>query len=314
MKSKSRESSTKDSSPRSKRVRIAGPNVSDAALELLRRGNRRARDRQTTIRHGFIALDPQVAEASAEPPPLALLLRATKGGAVRLRFYLAVLWQAGGGDERHSVRWPARAWAELLDLPDPEGRGDRRIRDAIRVLEKAGLLTANRRPGEPIELELRREDGTRAQYRHPGQVAREAKQAGQEVDRGEWFVQLPPAFWTLGWAIVLSGPGLAMLLVLLVLTGNGSREGEWISPSQARSRFALSEDTWTRGIAELRRHGLLETRKKPVSQDFGWRRVRNTYTVKTSRLSEDPRQPPPEQPPARESRRRTSRRLHRSVS
>lgn len=55
------------------------------------------------------------------------------------------------------------------------------------------------------------------------------------------FVQLPPAFWTQGWAIVLSAPGLAMLLVMLVLTENGSREGEWISPSQARSRFALSE-------------------------------------------------------------------------
>jgi hypothetical protein len=314
MKSKSRESSAKDSPPRSKRARIARPDVSDAALELLGRANRRARERHTTVRHGFIALDPQGADAPAEPPPLALLLRATKGGAVRLRFYLAVLWQAGGGDERHSVRWPARAWAELLDLPDPEGRGDRRIRDAIRVLENAGLLTANRRPGEPIELELRREDGTSTQYRHPGQVAREAKQAGQEVDRAEWFVQLPPAFWTRGWALVLSGPGLAMLLVLLVLTENDSREGEWISPGQARSRFALSEDTWTRGVAELRRHGLLETRKKPVSQDFGWRRVRNTYTLKTARLNEDPRQPPPQQSPARKSKRRTSRRVHPSVS
>jgi hypothetical protein len=313
MNDKSRESSPKDSSPRSKRVRIAVPNVSDAALDLLSRADQRARERNTTIRHGFIALDPQVAEAPTEPPPLARLLRATKGGAVRLRFYLAVLWQAGGGDERHNVTWPARAWAELLDLPDPEGRGDRRIRDAIRVLESAGLLAANRRPGEPIELELRREDGTRVQYTHPGQVARDAKQAGRQVDRTDWFVQLPPVFWTRGWAIVLSGPGLAMLLVLLVLTENGSREGEWISPGQARSRFALSEDTWTRGVAELRRHGLLETRKKPVSQDFGWRRVRNTYTLRTSRLDEDPRQPPPEQPPARKSRRRTSRRVRRSV-
>jgi hypothetical protein len=308
MTSKHSSSSAKDSRPRSKRAQIAAPELSGAALELLGRANRKARERSTTIRHGFIRSDPQAVDTPAEAPPLALLLRATKGGAVRLRFYLAVLWQAGGGDERHSVRWPARAWAELLDLPDPEGRGDRRIRDAIRVLENAGLLSANRRPGEPIELELRREDGIRVQYRHPGEVAREAKQAGEEVDRSEWFVQLPPAFWTRGWAIVLSAPGLAMLLVMLVLTENGSREGEWISPSQARSRFALSEDTWTRGVAELRRHGLLETRKKPVSQDFGWRRVRNTYTLKTARLREDPRRPPEEQSPAPKPRRRTSRR------
>ena len=51
---------------------------------------------------------------------------------MQLKFYLAVLWQAGGGDERHSATWPARTWAALLDLPDPEHRGDRRIRDAIR--------------------------------------------------------------------------------------------------------------------------------------------------------------------------------------
>lgn len=238
---------------------------------------------------------------------MSLMLRATKGGALRLRFYLAVLWQAGGGDERHTVRWPARAWAELLDLPDPEGRGDRRIRDAIRALENAGLVTASRRPGEPIELELRREDATDDPYRHPGQVAREADEAGEELDRSDWFVQLPPAFWTQGWAIVLSGPGLAMLLVLLVLTQNGARTGEWISPGHARSRFALSDDTWTRGVAELRRHGVLETRKKPVSQDFGWRRVRNTYTLRTSRLNEDPRKPPPEPAPPEKPKRRTAR-------
>src|SRR4051794_19149606 len=247
-------SSAKGRPPRSKRARIAAPKLSEETLAVLGRANKRARERNTTIRHGFIAWDSQ-AGASADTPPLALLLRATKGGAVRLRFYLAVLWQAGGGDERHSVRWPARAWAELLDLPDPEGRGDRRIRDAIRVLEAAGLLAATRRPGEPIELELRREDGTGTLYTHPGEVARNAKQAGDAVDRSDWFVQLPPAFWTQGWAIILSAPGLAMLLALLVLTENGTRKGEWISPSRARSRFAMSEDTWTRGIAELRRHG-----------------------------------------------------------
>lgn len=216
---------------------------------------------------------------------------------MRLKFYLALLWQAGGGDERHSATWPARAWAELLDLPDPDGRGDRRIRDAVRALEHAGLLTAKRRPGQPMELALLREDGTGTPYTNPGEVARAAKESGAEFDRRDLFVQLPATFWTRGWAIVLSAPGLAMLLVMLVLTENGERQGQWISPIQARSRFGISEDTWSRGVAELRGHGLVETRRKPVSQDFGWRRVRNTYTVNVGRLQEDPRQPP-EQGPA----------------
>jgi hypothetical protein len=268
--------------------------------------NKRARKRKTTIRHTFIGLKRLSAERSSDHPPLALLLRATKGGAVRLKFYLAVLWQAGGGDERHSVTWPARAWAALLDLPDPERRGDRRIRDAIRALEHARLLTANREPGQPIQLSLRRDDGSGELYTNPGEAAHAAKEAGA-FDRSELFVQLAPGFWTRGWALVLSAPGVAMLLVMLMLTENGAKKGIWINPTQARSRFGLSEDTWTRGVVELRGHGLLETRKKPVSEDFGWRRVRNTYTLNPARLDEDPLQSVQLESPERKPTRRRSR-------
>jgi hypothetical protein len=251
------------------------------------RASKRAKERNTTIRHAFIGLDGHRRDRPPDGPPLARLLRASKGGGLRLKFFLALLWQAGGGDERHTVTWPARAWAALLDLPDPERRGDRRIREATRALEAAGLVHATREPGRPLELTLRRDDGTEEPYTNPGHEARVAKKAGA-FDRSELFVQLPPAYWTRGWALVLSAPGVAMLLVMLMLTQNGSKEGVWISPSQARSRFGLSEDTWTRGVVELRRHGILETRRKPVSEDFGWRRVRNTYTLITARLDEDP--------------------------
>ena len=185
------------------------------------------------------------------------------------------------------MTWPARAWAALLDLPDPERRGDRRIRDAIRALEAAGLVRAAREPGRPLELALRRDDGSDEPYTNPGREARVAKEAGA-FDRSELFVQLPPTFWTRGWALVLSGPGVAMLLVMLMLTQNGAKQGVWISPSQARARFGLSEDTWTKGVVELRQHGILEIRKKPVSEDFAWRRVRNTYTLVAARMDENP--------------------------
>jgi hypothetical protein len=300
-------SSAKARPARSKRARVAAvPAPSEDALEILGRANKRARERKTPVRHAFIGFEWQSSEPLSEAPPLALLLRATKGGAVRLKFYLALLWQAGGGDERHSVTWPARAWAALLDLPDPEHRGDRRIRDAIRVLERAHLLTAIRAPGQPIQLILRRDDGSGEPYTHPGEAARAAKEAG-EFDRSELFVQLPPGFWTRGWAIVLSAPGVAMLLVLLMLTENGAKTGVWINPSQARSRFGLSEDTWTRGVAELRRHGLLEIRKKPVSEDFAWRRVRNTYTLDPARLEDDPLQSGQREAPRGKSTRRRPR-------
>jgi hypothetical protein len=276
--------------PRRKRTRDDPPrHPSPAALALLRRANERVKGRSadgrhTPVRHAFVE---RASHSDNHDPPAANLLRASKGGALRLKLYLALLWQAGGGDERHAATWPARAWAELLDLPDPEGHGDRRIRDAIRALERAQLLKATREPGRPIMLTLLRDDGTANPYVHPGEVASAAKKQGA-VDLSGLYVQLPPGFWTKGWAITLSGPGTVMLLVMQVLTKNGLRKGQWISPKQARSRFGLSEDTWTRGVAELRRHGLLETRKKPVSEDFGWRRVRNTYTLNCARLDTGP--------------------------
>src|ERR1700739_718675 len=93
---------------------------SSAALALLGRANERVKGqskdgRHTPVRHGFIE---RANHPSDVDPPTASLLRASKGGALRLKLYLALLWQAGGGDERHAARWPARAWAELLDLPN----------------------------------------------------------------------------------------------------------------------------------------------------------------------------------------------------
>jgi hypothetical protein len=163
-------------------------------------------------------------------------------------------------------------------------------RDAIRVLERTALLVAKREPGRPIQLVLRRDYGSGAPYTNPGQAARAAKEAGA-FDSTDLYVQLPCDFWTRGWAIVLSAPGLAMLLVMLMLTSNGTEERVWINPGQARARFGLSEDTWSRTVAELRRYGVLEIQKKPVSEDFGWRRTRNTYTLAPTRLDEPPGQP-----------------------
>lgn len=285
----------KASRPRRKGARIP-PVVAQAsaeALTLADRASQRLKERHTAVRHAFIGLQRQ-SDGSRGDPGLAVLLRGSRGGAVRLKFYLALLWVAGGGDERHSATWPARTWAALLDLPDPERLGDRRIRDAIRALEQEELLRTERQPGRPIRLILRCEDGTRRPYTHPGAAARAAKEKNlatkekARLDPSHFYVQLPASFWTRGWAVALSGPAVAMLLVMLMLTESGKKNAVWISPEEARSRFRLSEDTWTRGTAELRRHGLLDVGKKPVSEDFGWRRVRNTYTVNAARLDDNP--------------------------
>src|SRR4051812_10374162 len=63
------------------------------------------------------------------PPPPARLLRGGRGGSVRLRLSLASLWL--GAAPPHELTYPARAWAELLDLDDPETAGARRVADAV---------------------------------------------------------------------------------------------------------------------------------------------------------------------------------------
>jgi hypothetical protein len=203
------------------------------------------------------------------------MLRGGQGGAVRLKLYLAILWIAA--KDPHDVSFPARAWAELLDLPDPSGGGQRRVRDAVAWLETEQFIEVERKSGRPPTIFLRREDGSGAAYSVPGGEARDENGdfPGEHI-----YVSIPPSFWTEGWAVVLSGAAIAIMLALFALD-RGELEPLWISPGEARRRFSLSEDTWTKGTSELRDWGLLFIGRKPVSEDFGWRRMRNTYTLAT---------------------------------
>jgi hypothetical protein len=250
----------------------------------------RLKRRSAQIRRSFISRDDPV------EPPLARALRGGRGGEVRIKLYLTLLW-FGGGNQPYDVTFPARAMAELLDLEDPAGRGARRITGAIRWLEAHRLLLVERVRGEPSRLTLLDESGQGRAYRPPGEVCRELSDTGAaegwEDTEEAWYFnryeQLPPEFWGNGWIATLSASGVAILLVLMVLdTENNGKQGFWISPKRAKQRFALSEDTWTRGIKELERYGLIVVRPKQVSEDFGWKRRRNTFGLDRSRLKNLP--------------------------
>ena len=239
-KKEQRDSITQGSRARPKRAQSsAGTFPSDGALELAGRASKRVKGRTATIRHGFMTGVP------GEPnPPLAELMRGSKGAALRIKLYLTLLWLAGGGDDRHSVTFPARLFAELLDLDEPEGRGDRRVREAIKLLERKQLIRLDARKGQPSVLYLLREDGCGQRYTRPADDLAQKKKQGNEIDRADYFVQLPDTFWTLGWVHVLGAPGLAILLILLEVTQQGKKKAEWLSPSQRR-RYGLSDDSWT---------------------------------------------------------------------
>jgi hypothetical protein len=192
-----------------------------------------------------------------------------------------MLWVAAGGS--HDTSFPARSWAELFDLDDPEGNGERRIRDAIAWLERNEFVRVERDPGRPPSVFLLNDDGSGGKYSVPASNKKKRKLAHRH-----WYVTLPATFWATGWGATLSAPALAVLLALLHWSHGGEGSDFWISPSQARKTYEVSADTWTRGVAELRHHRLVTVKRAPVGRDFSWRRLRNTYTVHLERLGKSP--------------------------
>jgi hypothetical protein len=164
---------------------------------------------------------------------------------------------------------PARSWAAGLGLDDPEQKGARRISDAIGWLAERKFLVTERRQGTPGSIRLLNQDLSGSPYIRP-------------IDSGR-YVQLPLGLWDQGWIVRLSGTALAMLIVLLDLQG-GRAQPQWISPSQARHRYDLSPDTWTKGLKELQALNLVAVSRRAQGDVFDYKRMRNAYWVQEDML------------------------------
>lgn len=201
--------------------------------------------------------------------PLAHLVQVGgRGGGVALRLYLSLIWRSSADPFTTSL--PARKWAELLALPDPAGRGARRIVDALKTLKETRLISVERRAGDTSVVTLLHESGSGAPYSLP------------RGDQGERYLQVPSRLWLNGELHELSAPGVAMLLAVLVdQTAPG--EPVWWATSVFHGRFGLSPATRARGTKELVTAGLLDVRRAPIStargRSFAAERVRNVYSV-----------------------------------
>jgi hypothetical protein len=195
-----------------------------------------------------------------------------------------MLWVASAPP--YDTSFPARAWAELLDLPTPAFAGARRVADAVRWLEHEGFLDARRSPGRPPEVLLKKENGSGEPYVMPAKARKDPSTGRLGWD--DWYFKLPASLWTNGWMASLSGAGIALLLVLSERGADGKQA--WVSPSRARVNYQVSEDTWTKGTKELHSAGLVHVGRKSVTaQEFGgWLRFRNTYRLDLSRLGTRP--------------------------
>lgn len=248
---------------------------------------RRVSDRNAQVRRIFVVSQ----DSGAGPPPMARMLRGGRGGSVRLKLYLSLLWFAA--NPPYDVTYPARAWAQLLDLPDPEGSGARRISEALAWLRKNQFVRVEQRLGLPSRVVLLDESGSDAPYAVPGAVWRTLTASSPEGERQRnRYIQLPASFWTNGWLQTLDGAAVAMLMIILAeQPAEPSRlRGIWFSPSEATKRYALSPATRTKGVSQLSRAGLVLIDKVAVSDDpFELRRTRNAYRIQTERLNDDAR-------------------------
>jgi hypothetical protein len=245
--------------------------------------------RACPIRLGFI----RASSAGAVPPMIRMLRggyddRHGRGGELRLKVYLSMLWLASG--EGHTVSFPAYAWAHLLGLDDAAGK--RRVQDAISWLATEKFVVVERRPGQSSIIQVRKEDGSGAEYTKPYKLG-----DGDGPPKQPKYRRLDEAWWTKGWMAALSGAALVTWLAFLDDEGAEIGSSRWISTSQTKTKYALSLDTRKKGIGELLDWGLLDKSIGKPREAFVTSRPITSYRLDRHVLNS--RQPNRKQKPSR---------------
>lgn len=229
----------------------------------------------TPVRKGFVRRDDDNA------PPLRALYVGGRSGIVAVKLYLALLWRCSRSP--YETDKPARAWATLLGLEDPEGRGARRVAEAMKVLASSGLLEIQHRPGHPNNVRLLDDGGTGSLYEPPSTGYYKAEAAGDRAGMARnLYFRISNRLWTEGHLQSLKGPGTVMLLILLAEQADS--KGVWFSTDEFPKRYKISAKTRAAGTAELEARGLLDVHRVPVASAgstsvFDERRTRKIYRL-----------------------------------
>jgi hypothetical protein len=178
-----------------------------------------------------------------------------RGGRTRLALLLTLWWVLALPD--HSGTRPAGVWAHFIGLDDST-RGARTINANLHELSRRGMITHT--PGErgkASTVALLDELGSGRPYRRPDYVS-----------DGLPYFRIPQTLWTTGMIGQLSGPGLAMYLIMLHYqrrTTESADRGQlviskptWFTEKSFRTRHGLSEDTRLAGVKDLHDHGVIQ--------------------------------------------------------
>lgn len=206
------------------------------------------------LRRAFLTLD-----SEHDQTALGRVLTSTstgvgggRGGRTRLALLLTMMWVNSGGD--HSSTRPARWWGQMIGIPDPV-QAARVATSNIKTLADRHLIRIDSGDaGMPPALTLLDEFGTGAPYRRP------------DGSDGLSYFRIPEALWTTGAIGALTGPGLAMYLILLHYH-RAESPGTWLSPRYFHARHGLSEGTRLNGISDLYTNGVITVRQQTIDNN-----------------------------------------------
>lgn len=206
-----------------------------------------------------------------------------RSGSVCIKVLLSLIWKTSKPPFETVMTSPALA--ELLDLPDPSGKGSRRVRDALKALAAVNLVRLSPRPGTSPLIRLMNETGNGQEYTLPSTayaLSQRVKSDKEAVTNPNLYFQLPAEMWTEGFLQVLKGPGLVMLLILLAEEAN--KRPVWFSGPEFRDRYRISPSTRTKGTKELVDLGILTVASvplppTPLGSTFEQKRRRYNYRL-----------------------------------
>lgn len=170
------------------------------------------------------------------PGPLADIVRS--GSDRILELYLIA--HAIAAKRPFNVARDARVWGRMVGMPETASTSSS-VSKAWRWLEEHDLVLVGR-AGRLADVTILRDDGSGKKYTHPSKT-------------GERYFKLPFDYWFDGWNERLSVPAKAMLLVALSLQDDFPLPG-----AKAAPWYGISEATAERGLRELRRADVLNSR------------------------------------------------------
>ena len=234
-----------------------------------------------TFRHARIGAPVRrafVLRTDSAPSPLIRLLNQRTGksggpgGALRVQLYLSLLWVCAS--RPYATDRPARVWAELLSLKDPETNGTRRVRAALKELAEREFIHQEMTKPTPT-IRLLSDLGDGSEYVPPGVAIGDAS---EEARAHHEYFRVPNAIWTEGFISDMDGAALAMFLVLLA-ESRGTDKEVWISPRALESLYGVSPSSRTKGISQLHDLGLITVERQTLEAKATYSPSRQIYRV-----------------------------------